>query len=117
MTFSKTLKQRGEIAKQVFPDLCVQNGLPRPDTEFRFTTKRKWRMDYAWPKYMVGLEVDGGTWSGGRHTRGSGWEKDTEKLNNAASMGWRMLRCTPQTLCSPEMIETIRLTLEHSEAA
>lgn len=65
-----------------------------PLRQYRFHPKRKWRLDFAWPDRKVAMEVDGGTWSGGRHTRGAGYEKDCEKLNEAALMGWTVLRVT-----------------------
>ncbi len=105
--------KKSELAKAVFPQLCVQNGLPLPELEYPFAQSkgRRWRFDYAWPAQSVALECDGGVWTAGRHTRGSGWLKDSEKLNMAATMGWRMLRCTPQQLTTSEMIETIKEAL------
>lgn len=55
---------------------------------------RNWRFDLAWPAKMLAVEVDGGTFTGGRHTRGQGYEADTEKLNEAVLRGWRVLRVT-----------------------
>jgi hypothetical protein len=98
-------------ATDLFPKFCKLEGLPVPVTELRFDPVRKWRFDYAFLEQRVALEVDGGVWTGGRHTRGAGWLRDTEKLNAAAAMGWRLLRCTPQQLFSPEIIETIRKAL------
>ena len=43
---------------------------------------------------MIAAEIEGGTWSGGRHTRGSGYEKDCEKYNEAVRLGWSVLRFT-----------------------
>lgn len=63
-------------------------------------------MDYAWPDALVALEVEGGVWTGGRHTRGAGFLADMEKYNEAARLGWRVLRCTPSTLDS---LTTVRL--------
>jgi len=40
---------------------------------------------------MLAVEVDGGTWTGGRHTRGAGFEADCEKLNAAVIAGFRVL--------------------------
>lgn len=72
--------------------------LPVPEAEFKFHPTRKWRFDFAYPTRRIALEVDGGVWSGGRHGRGSGIIKEHEKFNAAASMGWRIFRCTPQTV-------------------
>lgn len=69
---------------------------PKPATEHRFHSERKWRFDMAWPERMVAVEVDGGAWIGGRHTSGSGFEADCLKLSHAAALGWRVLRVTPR---------------------
>jgi hypothetical protein len=91
----------------LFLGLLRMAHLPAPEAEYRFAAPRRWRFDYAFPAHLVALEVDGSTWTNGRHTRGSGWQRDTEKLNAAAVLGWRMLRCTPQQLCTLEMVELI----------
>ena len=70
-------------------------GLPEPVAEHRFHPERRWRFDHAWPAEKVALEVDGGTWTGGRHVTGAGYAADLEKLNTAVAMGWRVLRVTP----------------------
>lgn len=67
--------------------------LPEPEREYRFS-HRRWRLDFAWPAYKVAAEVEGGTWSRGRHSRGAGFERDCEKYNAAALLGWRVLRFT-----------------------
>lgn len=73
-------------------------GLPDPTPEYRFHPKRKWRFDYAWLSYRVAVEIEGGIWTGGRHTRGLGFMKDMEKYNAAAALGWRIFRFTPKEL-------------------
>ena len=78
--------------------LCQAHGLTSPVAELRFHPSRKWRFDFAWPEVLVALEVDGGIWTQGRHTRGVGVLGDHEKLNAAAVLGWRVIRCTPGTL-------------------
>jgi hypothetical protein len=100
-------------AFSTFAALLTRDGLPLPEREYRFCPPRKWRMDYAYPAQRVGIEVDGGIWlpGGGHHTRGQGWLDDAEKLNTAASMGWRMLRTTPTGLCDLAFIALLRRTL------
>lgn len=68
-------------------------------------------MDYAWPQWKIALEVEGAVWVQGRHTRGSGFVKDMEKYNAAAVLGWRVVRCTPQTVTSAATIEMLRKLL------
>ena len=65
-----------------------------PDREFRFHDTRRWRFDFCFPKQKLALEVDGGTWTGGRHTRGMGYEDDCRKFAEAAILGWRVIRAT-----------------------
>ena len=63
--------------------------------EWPFHPTRKWRFDYAFPEYGVAVEIDGGLWTGGRHSGGTGQKRDLEKLNAAAQMGWLVLHYTP----------------------
>lgn len=64
--------------------------------EYRFDPIRKWRFDYANIEHMVAIEIEGGAWTNGRHTRGNGFINDMEKYNAAIMQGWRILRYTPQ---------------------
>jgi very-short-patch-repair endonuclease len=74
--------------------VCSPSNLPAPDREYRFHPVRKWRFDYAWPKRKIALEVEGGTYCRGRHVRPQGYERDCEKYNAAALLGWTVLRAT-----------------------
>ena len=64
--------------------------------EYQFAKPRRWRFDYALVKPQIAIEIEGGAYSGGRHTRGSGFVGDMEKYNRAVVLGWRVLRYTPQ---------------------
>ena len=72
--------------------------LPLPETEYRFHPVRRWRFDLAFPHLTGGplaVEIEGGTWMRkSRHTSGAGFAKDAEKYNEAALLGWRVLRFT-----------------------
>lgn len=108
---SKSPRRDGDILATGFKLLCQQSGLPMPITEYRFHDTRRWRMDFAWPEEMVYLECDGAIWTQGRHTRGTGWFRDTEKINHAAALGWRLMRASPATLCTSDTIELVRTAL------
>lgn len=82
----------------VFSLTCVAAGLPEPVAEFRFAPPRRWRFDWAWPAHRLAMEVQGGIWTQGRHTRGAALLKEHEKLNTAACLRWRVLYVTPARL-------------------
>ena len=86
-------------------------GLPAPAREWRFAPPRRWRLDFAWPERRVAVEVDGGTWSGGRHVRGAGVEADCEKLSEAAARGWRVLRVSARMVRDGRAAELARRAL------
>lgn len=77
---------------------ALADGLPEPEREVMFARPRRWRFDFAWPAQRVAVECDGGTYTGGRHTRGDGYRRDAEKLNAAAALGWRVFRVTADML-------------------
>ena len=81
--------------------------LPEPDLEVTFCDDRKWRFDFAWPELMLAVEVEGGTWNGGRHTRPVGFENDCEKYNQAAIMGWTLIRVTTTMINDGRAVRTI----------
>jgi hypothetical protein len=60
----------------------------------------------------VALEVEGGIWVGGRHTRGLGFVKDIEKYNEAQLLGWIVLRCLPNELGSVTTFDIVRRALD-----
>lgn len=93
---------------QFFFRLCEASFLPLPQAEVQFNKKRKWRIDFAWPDHKLALEVEGGVFSGGRHTRGKGFMKDMEKYNELTRMGWRLIRTTPTDLYKTGTIDLIR---------
>lgn len=114
-------------------------GLPKPRLEYVFHAERKWRFDMDWKPhgYLLAVEVDGGIFArpvichhcgqpvkrqlqsgrmvtvreGGRHNTGVGYEKDIEKLNEAALYGWRVLRVTPRSIQNDQAIDWIERAL------
>lgn len=78
--------------------LILRERWPDAVAEFKFHDVRKWRADFAIPSRRLLIEIDGGIFSGGRHTRGAGFLADCEKLNSAAMLGYRVLRYSPTQL-------------------
>lgn len=67
----------------------------RLEKEFKFFEGRQWKFDFALPEAKVAIEIEGGIFSGGRHTRSVGYLKDLEKYNTATKLGWRIFRYAP----------------------
>ena len=86
-------------------------GIPEPELEWKFLEDRKFRFDFAWVGHKVYLECDGGIWIAGRHTRGAALKKEWEKRNLATIHGWRGLWCEPRDICTPEVVDAIRFSL------
>lgn len=96
-----------------FPLLLISSGIPKPVEEHRFHQTRRWEFDFAFPDRLLAVEIDGGIWTDGRHTRGSGRLGDMEKQNAAACLGWRILYFTPQQIRTLATIETIKQALAY----
>lgn len=79
--------------------------------EHRFHPKRLWRFDYALPAYKIAIEIDGGVWTQGRHTRPVGYLHDLEKFNEAAALGWLVLKFTPKEQYSRATIDVVGRTI------
>lgn len=82
--------------------------LPVPVTEHRFDPVRRWRFDFAWPERLLAVEVEGGTWVNGRHSRGAGMQADMTKYNTAAAQGWRVFRVTEALIRDGSAINWIK---------
>lgn len=99
-----------------------QAGIPF-ERELRFAPPRRWRADFSivtkigngW--YGLLVEIDGGGYVAGRHSRGAGMEKDAEKASAAAILGYRVIRATPRQVEDGRCLQWIREALHLEEAA
>jgi very-short-patch-repair endonuclease len=72
---------------------------------------------FAWDFLVAGmilLEVDGGIYVQGRHTRGAGYTKDCEKTALAVIEGWRVMRVTSDQVESGEACQWIKKAIERT---
>jgi very-short-patch-repair endonuclease len=86
----------------------IDEGLTDWQPEYRFDPSRRWRADFAFCNARLIAEVEGGHWSGGRHTRGAGFEKDCEKYNAATQQNWALLRFTTKMVKDGTALASIK---------
>ena len=100
--------------------------LPPWEREYRFCPERRWKLDIAWPETRlstipsdpgpgVAIEVHGGIYSHGRHTRGSGFEADREKMNSAQLLGWTVIEVTEHHIDNGMMVDWVKRALQHGD--
>ena len=68
---------------------------------------RRFRFDFVITGSDLVIEVEGGTWSGGRHTSGVGFRSDCFKYNKALELGYRVLRYTTDMVTKGEAIAQV----------
>jgi hypothetical protein len=87
--------------------------IPEPIREYRFSKERRFRFDFAWPdsRFRVAVELQGGVWTAGRHSRGTGFIADCDKRNLAQIEGWTVLTFTGEHLKDGTAIELTRKAL------
>jgi hypothetical protein len=86
--------------------VVAQSGLPR-DLEERVNAIAV----APPPAARLLIEIDGGAFIGGRHSRGTGVEADCEKTSAAAILGYRVIRATPRQVEDGRCLEWIRQAL------
>lgn len=106
------LKRLSE-GEEAFARQLIVEGIDGFEREYRFHPERRWRFDFANLELKLAVEVEGGIYSRGRHTRGSGFEKDAEKYNAAAMDGWMVLRYSTQQVKRGEAIRDVKRVLRN----
>ena len=104
-------KPEKQPLRDVFTAICKTDLKQNCEKEFRFHPVRKWRFDYALPEHKIALEVEGGVWTGGRHTSSVGFLNDMEKYNTATLMGWRVFRTTPEDLYKKKTLDLLKTAI------
>jgi very-short-patch-repair endonuclease len=111
---TKKLPKALSKGEEMFALHCQANNLS-PEREYVFAVGRMWRFDFAFPDDMIAVEIEGGTWNGGRHTRGSGFAKDCEKYAEAVIRKWLVMRFTTEMVQRGEAIDFTLRALEGKE--
>ena len=104
----KSVKHENDTTYSNFPLMLKSVGLPVPTAEHRFAPPRRWRWDFCWIEQKLALEIDGGVWTRGRHTRGKGFIKDMEKQNAGTMLGWHLFRVTPEQVKSGYAVALVK---------
>ena len=78
--------------------------------EHRFDQKRRWRFDYAIPRYKLAIELEGGIHARRGHAGPKGYISDCRKYNNAAADGWLVFRLA-SGMMTPDDIGFVAVTL------
>jgi very-short-patch-repair endonuclease len=73
---------------------------------------RRWRLDFAYPEKRIGIEVQGGIYVRGAHSRGTGLERDYEKYNQAQVLGWNVYQFSRKMIENGEAIEIMKEALK-----
>jgi len=73
---------------------------------------KDWRMDFALIDCKLAIEVEGGAWTNGRHTRGKGFSEDLIKYDAAMRLGWNVYRCDPAMIKTGKALQSIRIMIE-----
>ena len=102
---------KGNEAEQVLAYQCTADGLTDFEQEYRFDQTRRYRLDLAFPKQKVGIEINGGIWHGKAHSSPLMILRDMEKANLLIQLGWRVLRYTPAQVKQGEAIEGLKSLL------
>lgn len=110
------MKKEKAPLRDAFTALCKAALKAECVKEYRFHPVRRWRFDYALPTFKIALEVEGGVWTGGRHTSPTGFLGDMEKYNTATLLGWRVLRATPKELYTQKTFDMLKSAMTGAES-
>ena len=80
--------------------------------EYPAVKGRKFRFDFCYEDARLLIEINGGTFTKGAHSTGTGIRRDYEKNNLAQLAGWRCLMFDSEMVRSGEAVEIVRKALE-----
>lgn len=90
-------KDRYKDLEEIIDGFCKQTKLEW-EVEYAAIPNRKYRWDYAVPALRVLFEVNGGIFTRGGHSTGTGIQRDYDKLNLATNNGYVTIILTPKNI-------------------
>ncbi len=105
----------GELEATMLSQIAAARLLPC-SPQYVFHPKRMWRFDFAWPDIRFALEVNGGIFVRGGHSRGAGQEKDMEKIAEAAILGWTTIAVSSNQIKSGEALRWVEAIVQQRRA-
>ena len=89
-----------------FLALFRRAGLPRPELQYNLIIDgRRMRLDMAYPRQQVCIEIDGFAHHGGRKA----WARDADRRNRLVRAGWVPFQATAEHLQAPDsLVEAVR---------
>ena len=77
--------------EELFPDISLER-------EMKLIEKRRFRVDFLEPTSKVCIEINGGNWIGGRHSRPVGLENEYKKNLLLATLGYQVICLSGQQI-------------------
>lgn len=93
----------------LYPDIPFER-----EHKFALEVGRQFRFDFAWPDSdggKISLEIQGGIFTKGAHSTGTGLTRDFIKGNLAAALGWRCFQFSSAMARDPKQLEQLARTL------
>lgn len=108
--------KQGEAETLLLIEYGRELGLGPAVPEFKFAAelKRQFRADIGFPQEHLLIEIEGGNWTSGRHTRGQGYEDDCEKYSIASILGYTLIRVTYGMILDGRAYQLMKLFAERN---
>ena len=103
------------LEKRFYSQL-ISRGLPEPLLQFKFLDDRRYKADFAWPAIQLLVEVDGGTFSKGRHSRPTGRSNDCVRDIEALLAGFTTVRLTTDLVESGQGADLVQQVIDYLQS-
>jgi very-short-patch-repair endonuclease len=109
------LKEKASSLEIKFADLWGNSDIKlipqysiKPRIRQDIKNAKPYKLDFAHLETKVAIEIQGGTWNNGRHSRGSGMKGDYTKLNSLQYDGWTVFQLSTDMI-TEEWINIIKV--------